>query len=156
MNLTYPGVAEITSRLQLFVWLVFFLSILTQLHGYILVFFIWFTYIRTCLRKSICEAEVDTESLSSLQSIWSIWEASEKVSEASGIELFTAEVSNWKLLTIDVEGFVLDVMWSFDLLLNMYLRFWNSGIFYQPTTPLCNLPRFWWHQQSIQHKNFPS
>ena len=40
--------------------------------------------------KSICKAEVDQEA-----------------SEAFGMQLFTAEVSGWKLLTIDVEGFVL-------------------------------------------------
>ena len=45
--------------------------------------------------------------------------------EASGMQLFTAEVSGWKLLTIDVEGLVLDVTWPPDLPLNKYLRFWN-------------------------------
>ena len=41
------------------------------------------------------------------------------------MKLFRAEVSGWKLLAIDVEGFVLDVIWSLDLLLNKYQRFWN-------------------------------
>ena len=45
------------------------------------------------VRKCLCKAEVDQET-----------------SEASGMELFMAEVSGWKLLTISVEGFVLDVM----------------------------------------------
>ena len=49
----------------------------------------------------------------------------QEASEASGMELFTAEVSSLKLLTIGVEGFVLDVMWSLDLSLNNCLRFWN-------------------------------
>ena len=34
-----------------------------------------------------------------------------------------SEVSGWKLLTIAVEGFVLDAMWSLDSPLNKYLRF---------------------------------
>ena len=63
------------------------------------------TYIKKCFCKNICKAEVDQSS------------------EASGMELFTAEVSGWKLLASDVEGFVLDVMWSLDLPLNKYLRF---------------------------------
>ena len=48
----------------------------------------------------------------------------QEASEASGMQLFMAEVSDLKLLTIDVEGFVRDVMWYLDLPLNKYLRFW--------------------------------
>ena len=54
----------------------------------------------------------------------------QEASEAFGMQLFTAEVSGWKLLTTDVEGFVLDVMWPLDLPLNIYV----SGIFYKLTT----------------------
>ena len=46
------------------------------------------------------------------------------------MELFMAEVSGWKLLTVDVEGFVLDVMWFLDLPLSIC-----SGVFYILTTP---------------------
>ena len=87
----------------------------------------WFTYIRKCLCKSTYKAKMDQE-----------------VSEASGMlqilldpfllcryfctntfSYFTTEVRSWKLLTIDIEGFVLNVMWSLDSPLNKYLRFWN-------------------------------
>ena len=40
----------------------------------------WFTYIKKCLCESICKAEVGQEA-----------------SEASGMQFFTAEVSDWKL-----------------------------------------------------------
>ena len=53
-------------------------------------------YISKCLCKSISKGEVEKEE-----------------SEASGMELFMAEVSGWKLLTIAVEGFVLDVISGF-------------------------------------------
>ena len=58
-----------------------------------------FIYIRKYSCKSICKAKMNQEA-----------------SEAS-------EVSGWKLLTIAVEGFVLDAMWSLDSPLNKYLRF---------------------------------
>ena len=44
----------------------------------------------------------------------------QEASEASWMELFTAEVSDWKLLAIDVEDFVSDVTWYLDLSLNKY------------------------------------
>ena len=81
----------------------------------------WFTYIRKCLCKSICKVEVDQEA-----------------SEASWMELFTAEVSDWKLLTIDVEDFVSDVTWYLDLSLNKY--YYVSWNFCKLTTPFCSLP----------------
>ena len=46
----------------------------------------------------------------------------QEASEASGMELFMAEVSGWKLLINDVEAFVLDVMWSLNSSINKYLR----------------------------------
>ena len=52
-------------------------------------------------------------------------EVDQEACEASGIELFMAEVSGWKLLTIAVEGFPQDVTWSLDSTLNKYLRSWN-------------------------------
>ena len=38
----------------------------------------------------------------------------QKASKRSEMEPFMAEVSDWKLLTIDLKGFILDVMWSLD------------------------------------------
>ena len=88
-----------------------------------------------------------------LENVYGKVSASRSGSRSCEMELFMAEVSSWKLFTIAVEGFALDVMWSLDSPLNEYLRFWN----------LINWPllfeifrRFWWHQQSIWHKYFPS
>ena len=64
------------------------------MNGYVLVFYV---------EIKSCKVEVDQEA-----------------SETSWMELFTAEVSGWKLLTIDVEGFVSDVTWYLDLSLNKY------------------------------------
>ena len=56
--------------------------------------------------------------------------SNQKAFEASGMELFMAEVSGWKLLTVDVEGFLLDVMWFLDLPLSKYLCFWSFSYIY--------------------------
>ena len=109
-DFTYPGLAELTSRLQFPVWLVF-LFIKNNLGEWIsscVFYWYWFTYIRKRLCKSISKAEMD-----------------HKASEASEMELLLAEVSGWKMLTIDVEGFFLGAMWSLDSPLNKNLRFWN-------------------------------
>ena len=71
-----------------------------------LCFILKLIYIRKCLCNTIWKPEVDQEA-----------------SEASGMEFFMVEVRGWKLLTIDMEGLVLDVMWSLDSPLNKSLRF---------------------------------
>ena len=121
--------AEINFRLQLPVWLVlFFVNINQDEWIYFCVLcWNWFTCIKNCLYKNIGKAEVDQQA-----------------SEASGVEPFMAEVSGWKLLTHDVKGFLFDVIWSLNLLLNTYLRFWNFFINWPLLFEI--FLRFLWHQ----------
>ena len=98
--------------------------------------FLWFTLVLIYIKKFICKSVYKAEA--------DQWTS--KTSKTFGMKLFIEDVKGWKLLTIATEWSILNVIWSLDLLLYNYLRFWN----------LINWPlpfefflRFWWHQQSI-------